>query len=541
MGIPAYFSYIVKNHTKIIRRLIKNDMAVNNFFLDSNSIIYDCVHNIDIDAISTSVSMSIIQKVIEKIEEYISLIEPNNILYIAFDGVAPMAKLDQQRNRRYKSWYQGTIMHQINKNKKPDPFNTTAITPGTKFMKSLNITITSHFTQNKTKYNINNIIISSSDHYGEGEHKIFNFIRNSGFITSDSTNVVYGLDSDLIMLSMNHLHLNSNIYLFRETPHFIQSIDSSLLPSETYLIDIPEFSNIINEDMNNGYMNIGDKKETINRTYDYILLCFLLGNDFMPHFPSINIRTGGIDKILNAYKATIGGTKETLTDGKTINWKNVRKIVQFLANLEEEHFQKEAKSRNKKENFHYPTETHEQIYAKFDAIPTYEREIEKYINPFKDYWQSRYYKALFNIDSNDTERIKQICINYLSGLEWNMKYYTTGCPDWRWSYNYNYPPLLSDLISYVPYFETEFIKFKEPNPVLPIVQLCYVLPKPSLDLLPIKLYNKLIKNHENWYKTDCDFLWAYSKYFWESHVLLPDIDIDELEVFIKENNITFLE
>jgi 5'-3' exonuclease len=116
-----------------------------------------------------------------------------------------------------------------------------------------------------------------------------------------------------------------------------------------------------------------------------------------------------------------------------------------------------------------------------------------------------------------------------------MKYYTTGCADWRWCYNYNYPPLLCDLIRYIPLFDKEFVENKPPQPVNELVQLCYVLPQQSLHLLPNGLYNKLIHEHIEWYKSDCKFVWAYCRYFWESHVVLPHIDINELEQFVKEN------
>jgi 5'-3' exonuclease len=334
------------------------------------------------------------------------------------------------------------------------------------------------------------------------------------------------------MLSINHLPVAKEIYLFRETPQFIKSINADLEPNESYVLDIPELAKIITIDMNNGVVLTTEQQK--NRIYDYIFLCFFLGNDFMPHFPSINIRTGGVEKMLNAYKATIGNTNENLTDGKKIYWKNVRKLIQFLADLEEEHFKVETKIRDRREKQFLPDITPEDKLKQFDSIPTYKRTLEKYINPYKINWQHRYYKSLFNIEIDETRK-KQICINYLEGLEWTMKYYTTGCADWRWCYNYNYPPLFSDLIHYVPFFDTELIENKKPSPVSELVQLCYVLPKQSLKLLPEKLYNKLIQEHSSWYRVDCDFTWAYCRYFWESHVLLPDIDINELESFVKEN------
>ena len=531
MGIPSYFSHIVKNYFRLIKKLEKKTIQVNNLYMDCNSIIYDAVRNIDFKNLKDSEINTIIHNVIQKIEEYIELIQPDINLFIAFDGVAPVAKLDQQRSRRYKSIYQSQITKSIYKNTGVDPWNTTAITPGTVFMSKLNEKIRANF-NNPTKYSVQNIYLSPSDKYGEGEHKIFEFIRAFPEYHKHATSIIYGLDADLIMLSINHLPISEKIYLFRETPHFIQNISSELEPDCAYYIDIPELAKIITLDMNNGEELTSELKK--NLIYDYIFMCFFLGNDFMPHFPSVNIRTGGVDKMMNAYKATIGGTNENLYDGKKIIWKNVRKLVAFLADLEEEHFKTETKLRDRREKVRLPEETAEDIFKKFDSIPTHERSVEKTINPYKDGWENRYYKSLFFVDIDDVRK-KQICINYLEGLEWTMKYYTTGCPDWRWTYKYYYPPLFKDLIHYIPYYDTEFIANVSPKPVSGLVQLSYVLPPQSLSLLPEKLYKNLLKERGHWYKSDCEFLWPYCKYFWESHVLLPEIDIGELEDFVNQN------
>ena len=530
MGIPSYFSYILKNHPSIIKKFIPNTIQINNLYLDCNSIIYDAVHNIDFSTIVESDVNAIIKSVCFKIDEYIDNIKPNKSVYIAFDGVAPVAKLEQQRERRFKSVHQNIITKSIFKDKTTDPWNTTAITPGTMFMHQLNVNIKKYF-NNASHYKIEDVIISTSDEEGEGEHKLFQYIRDYPEKHSNETTVIYGLDADLIMLSINHLPISKNIYLFRETPHFVRSISSELEPNSTYLLDIPELAKTITLNMNNDAELT--KEQSKNRIYDYIFICFFLGNDFMPHFPSINIRTGGIHKMINAYKATIGDSDENLTDGKKINWKNVRKVVNYLADLEHDNLKQEYKLRDKMEKKYIPNETPEDKFKKFEAIPIYERQIEKFINPFKSGWEERYYKALFNIDYSE-ERIKSICINYLEGLEWTMKYYTTGCSDWRWCYKYSYPPLLKDLIRFVPYFDIEFISNKPKNPVSKMVQLCYVLPYHSLNLLPKNIYAKLSQDYPEWHKPDCEFTWAFCKYFWESHVDLPEIDINKLEKLVSD-------
>lgn len=532
MGVPSFFAYIIKNHANIIKQLSSNPIKVDNLYLDCNSIIYDAVYKMKITVMTEDASRVIILKVIETIKEYIKLLSPTNNVFIAFDGVAPVAKLEQQRSRRFKSLYQNTLSKSIFKGTDPDPWNTTAITPGTVFMKELDEKVMKAF-NNPNDFNFKHIIFSGSNRFGEGEHKIFKYIRDFPEEHTNKNTIIYGLDADLIMLSINHLPIASNIYLFRETPEFIKSINAELEPNESYVLDIPELAKAITLDMNNGAI-LSNKQQT-NRIYDYIFLCFFLGNDFMPHFPALNIRTGGVDKMLQAYKATIGNTNENLTDGKTIYWKNVRKLVEFLSNNELDFIKQEHKIRDRREKNKMPDITPQEKMDSFINLPSFERSIEKYINPFKDNWQRRYYKTLFDIEINE-QRCKQICTNYLEGLEWTMKYYTSGCPDWRWCYNYNYPPLLQDLIHFIPYFDTEFVANKPEQPVTELVQLCYVLPRQSLQMLPEKLYKALIRKYLDLYKTDCEFSWAYCKYFWECHPNLPHIDVNELERFVNENN-----
>ena len=168
---------------------------------------------------------------------------------------------------------------------------------------------------------------------------------------------------------------------------------------------------------------------------------------------------------------------------------------------------------------------------KFNYIPVKNRSIEKYIDPNKPYWESRYYEVLFDLTITD-EYKKIICINYLEGLEWCWKYYVNDCVDWRWSYKYHYPPLLSDLVKYIPDWKTTFIGKNNNQPVNTTVQLSYVLPKDCLSFLNTKVFLKLMKDKIKNYDDNCEIHWSFCKYFWESHPCLPEVDLNELEEYV---------
>ena len=533
MGIPSYFSHIVKEHRDIIKELDPN-IIFDNLYLDSNGIIYECANNshnewLDSKGNKKKYEKKLIKMVLLKIKEYIDVINPQKEILIAFDGVAPVAKLNQQRERRYKSWIQNEILCKSNSTCSSgiaSTWDTCSITPGTEFMSLLSKEIRKHFSNNKS------IRVSPPDEPGEGEHKIYSLIRDNPKYHKESRTAIYGLDADLIMLTLNHLDIAPSLYLYRETPHFIKSIDSTLEPCSSYVIDIPKFARYFKGSL--------DKLSSDSRDIvkDYVFMCFLLGNDFLPHFPSLNIRTGGIDKLLTIYSECIKNKKNFgLVKNNCIQWRYLRELIIKLAEIEYDSILEEHETREKRSKMNYRYcaggDQRENIYEfQLTNIPIKERTLENFINPEEEGWEWRYYKSLFDINI-DEERCKEICINYLEGLEWVLAYYTTGCKSWSWSYKYKYPPLFNDLVKFVPYFDTIFIEEETSGPVTPLTQLSYVLPREKLNLLPAKLLKRLLKEYPNWYEMNVDIIWAYCRYFWESHPILPEIKIDKLSELVN--------
>lgn len=528
MGIPSYFKHVVQKHRNILKKYSvsgnkKENMLIDNFYMDCNSVIYDCVRQLPKNC--KDIESELIKLTCIKIEEYINMINPKKRVFVAFDGVAPVAKLEQQRNRRFKTQFVKQVLDNLGVDKEEIEWSTASITPGTHFMEKLAKSTNKYFKDKRFSKLI--IFVSASDEPGEGEHKIYKYIRDNNHHQKEST-AIYGLDADLIMLTLNHLRSADKLYLFRETPHFIRSFDKSLDPNETYVMDMPLMAECLTNELNDG-KDIKDESQK-QRMFDYIFICFLLGNDFMPHFPALNIRTNGIDRIMSAYKLTISESGNLTTKNKII-WKNVRTFIKKLADKEEEYIENEHGIREKQsKNIKYrrPRDNESKEELLFTNVPMLDRKKEVYINPYEKGWQKRYYKVLFDGEMCK-EHIQKLCLNYLEGLEWTFKYYTTGCADWSWHYQYEYPPLLQDLINYIPYFDVELINNNNSEPLPPVVQLSYVLPSSMSELLPLKVRNKLISEYPEWYQDDYSFEWSYCKYFWECHAKLPNIDITKLK------------
>lgn len=506
MGIPSYFSYVLKNH-KIIKRLIDVNRTNSTLFLDANSIIYDVIHDPKNEIFENN---EIYNQVYNKIMAIIEKIKPVNT-FVSFDGVVPLAKMKQQKQRRYKSYITKKIL-------KKTSWNTNAITPGTKFMNDLDDYLIHKFSRMKE------IIFSGSKENGEGEQKIFQYIRKTK--QSHSTKIIiYGLDADLIMLSLIHLPFNENIYLYRETRHFtyIKGID----PEIDYLFHMNEMGtqicDILN-DTNELSVDITSKHISIQ---NYCFLCFLCGNDFLPHFPSINIRNNGIQYLLEVYKKVKlnqikSNLNPNLVDETKINWPTFNALCSELASKEIELININIEWKKKMASYSHPLTIEETL----DAVPLKDLKREIYISSHID----KYYPFLFNNNEKD------VCKNYLHMLEWTWNYYNGICKNNYMCYEFHCGPLFSSLKKYIPCFNEELIEQDVTALPCSITQLLYVLPYDDYNLIPFdSKYIKMIdKEYINLTETNFPIYFDFCKFFWEGYVDFNYIDLKRLDKTVNK-------
>jgi len=502
MGIPSYFSYVLKNH-KIIKKMT-TIQSRENLFLDANSIIYDVIHeNNEINTskeINTTTTIYI--NVFNKIMTIIDKIKPN-FTYISFDGVVPLAKMKQQKQRRYKSYITKKIL-------KTNNWNTNAITPGTKFMNDLDDYLSSKFKENPNK-----IIFSGSKQHGEGEQKIFEYIRNN---TMQGNSIIYGLDADLIMLSLLHLKFHGTLYLYRETKHFsyIKGID----PDTDYLFSMDEMGTQIHE-----IMNDNDK---INSIENYCFLCFLCGNDFLPHFPSINIRNNGVQYLLEVYKKIFTNTKLTsIVQGKTINWSSFHLLCSEIGTKENELIHMNVEWKKKMASYSHPLTIEESL----ESVALKDLKRELYISKNID----KYYSFLFKNSEKD------VCNNYLQMLEWTWYYYNGTCKNNYICYDFHCGPLFSSLQKYIPCFNEEIMGYDTTKLPSSISQLLYVLPYDDYHLIPTKDHTHFIriinKEYINLTETNFPIHFDFCKFFWEGYVDFNYIDLKTLDNTVNKWNL----
>lgn len=126
MGVPAFFRWLTNRYPRIvidafdpqavsqsnsrshsapreesIEQEESEKLVFDNLYLDMNGIIHPCCHPEEGAAPQSEVEM--FNNIFAYIDKLMRIVKPKKILYMAIDGVAPRAKMNQQRSRRFRA------------------------------------------------------------------------------------------------------------------------------------------------------------------------------------------------------------------------------------------------------------------------------------------------------------------------------------------------------------------------------------------------------------------------------------------------------
>lgn len=546
MGIPLYFKIISDKYNVILDNIENKD----SLFLDLNCAIHPCCRKILEEYNSTinnedslnpknsviKLETKMIHETINYIQKLVEIVKPK-FLYIAIDGVAPLAKMNQQRLRRHKSVFDRKKQNEIKLKNGVVPNNiswdTNAISPGTEFMEKLCDKILIEIQTNPIYLTINTYF-SDINECGEGEHKIINYIKDNNL---ENNIIIYGLDADLIMLSfVSH---KNNIFLLREALEFGKPVMDKFL----YLC-IDELKYYIIKDIQEKISSkdssiIFNEKKLLNLIDDYIFICFLIGNDFIPSILSYNIRNDGIQNMLDIYVQlyALYGLNIINVDKNCINFTFLKIFIKELQKKESGLLLQMSEKRKRfklRRNYESDLEKDLDILNNYPILNKKCEEVIDIGNP-NAVWQPNYYKYCLGI--TDKYDIQEACENYVEGLQWVYNYYFKGVVTWKWQYNYGYAPLLKNISIHLDTIgNITQIKLNIDQPVTPEVQLLYILPKTSSFIIKNQ-YKKLMNEDSelcDLYVEEYQLETYYKRYLWQCEPKLPHIDINRIIREVKK-------
>jgi 5'-3' exonuclease len=556
MGIPTFFRDIIESNSERKESKDSNelpvhfsgdDFAIDLLLLDANSMIYDTLHKLlkemrdKANETGRKVTMTDARFETKLINEFIAdlknlivnRVRPSTLVYIAFDGVPPRAKMVQQRARRHK----GKILEDFKERmcqqfecEDTYTWSSVKISPGTKFMKKMADMMRSKIEAGYFCWKENNnlsIILSDTSVPGEGEHKFMPTIRQLS--TDENTKIaIFSPDADLIVLSI--ASRKSNIYIGR-SPNNSTEILKELYANRDFFylnMDAVKRSTLtfLSDDLNEDNLTMEDLYALM---HDYSFLTFLSGNDFVLPLPYLKVKHNkkgmGLTFVMNVYKRIRKNHDKPLiiydsTKDRppTINMFFLRDILREISN-NEVRFLKKLQQNINYVRHNYPNNRIEQSMSNksdldnaicnFENAEYYSQYHPQYeeMNPIFDtidyrqhpsIWRAKYYETFFDITETNGRNSRQvyerkivtIVEKYIEALKFTLEYYTVGPPSWKWYYPYDAPPLMFDVVKYMNTMNLSkwnTSQFDNDGPMTAFEQLMIIFPKWESKLLPRSL------------------------------------------------------
>jgi 5'-3' exoribonuclease 2 len=307
---------------------------------------------------------------------------------------------------------------------------------------------------------------------------------------------------------------------------------------------------------------------------DYVFICVLLGNDFVPSLSFLKIKDGAVDILLQAYHETCINSPIIEQDQHTgmyrVNMQSLEGFISYLKDQEDDlmagvvgHFNAiiPRPPRNfincvniiKQQNKHFSLrEAQEKAVREFGVDyeeyplrnkPNYTREIDPKNDPK---WRASYYYHVFG--DNSPETIKRSCENYIEGLLWVVNYYYNLKACQEWYCHLHYAPTVHDIRNFMFTMNTDYVNAKltallktvyeeTEHPDRSSLQLLLVLPPQSIHLIP-KHFQPIIHDIQHgcvhFYPHDFRVMTYLKHKLWECSPIIPHVDINKIKRSMKE-------
>ena len=525
MGIPSYFKRLCTTIPGLVGRNRPNN---NLLYFDFNCLIYHVLRRPDREPYNTLDKDEWERKFLNDIIRYtlkvINLVGADKGAHIFLDGVVPMAKIKQQRMRRFRSAAAATAAATATESqseqqpKQEYGFNTNALTPGTEFMDKLADRL--RRCVNEHKPIDQNWTVSDTKDYGEGEHKIMTYMRTDPEALLSDTHVIYGLDADLIVLALWHYaKTGKDIYLFREDME-AGEIQRDCLGEEKFVwFSITALAEYLKT-------QIGSTK-----LEDYCATMMILGNDFIPTSMTFRIKDGGHEELMEIIK-----NSDWLYKDGEINKQGYYELFSLLGT--DEHKRMISGVRRKLQTIGDWSSNPENMPLKWRVEECFinqrfDKNQNKNVYYLKSDWKDIYTEKIFRSKEKEHEATEE----YLKGMLWIVDYYNGKTVLDSWFYPWSHPPLWETICNYMS-TRTSWPELDAPtisNRITPEEQLALVLPLDSWYLQPpTSKYIKLPIYAPEWFPVDFHTNSMGKRWLWECEPEIPIPSREQLQEVMND-------